>query len=412
MAAQALPFSKNTVLPSIKRENSSYEADNITNQVSLDDFSYSSKLTNVEAQRIMAVLQEIQKKVYLMGLIPENMDKKTSTVLTGDALTLIKESGLLEQKYKQIVEQKAYEGQINDAKETAKAIKVLTRTIGRYFLQNQNNMLKLRYLKSNKAPLVAQFEHRLQEIKTLVYDRLRTTVEEESQKQDQLSLIIAKEQKTSSEVKTLREELEKAKKERSGEINKRNDIIRRLKEELRDIKQQAEETTRKLESRSKQKEDLDIKASKEKETALLLEIETLKNQLETDVINHREEEALARKKKFKIECEVENWIHKYDQDLEEKQVEIDDITVLFLEEKSHLDELQGQYSDLQKEYEIILDNRRKLEEKKKEEESIKARLNSAATMIQKIWRGHFVRREIQRKKNEAKGKKDKKGKKK
>ncbi|KAJ3322101.1 hypothetical protein HDV06_003552 [Boothiomyces sp. JEL0866] len=357
----------------------------------------------------MAVLQEIQKKVYLLGLIPENMDKKTSTVLTGDALTLIREAGLLEQKYKQIVEQKPYEGQSNDIKETAKAIKVLTRTICRYFLQNQNNMLKLRYLKSNKAPIVAQFEHRLQEIKTLVYDRLRTTVEEENQKQDQLSLIIAKEQKTSSEVKALREELEKAKKERSGEINKRNDIIRRLKEELRDIKQQAEETTRKLESKSKQKEDLDIKASKEKETALQLEIEALKNQLEADVINHREEEALARKKKFKIECEVENWIHKYDQDLEEKQVEIDDITVLFLEEKSHLDELQGQYTELQKEYEIILENRRKLEEKKKEEETIKAKLNAAATLIQKMWRGHFVRREIQRKKNEAKGKKDKKG---
>jgi hypothetical protein len=44
-------------------------------------------------------------------------------------------------------------------------------------------------------------------------------------------------------------------------------------------------------------------------------------------LKNREEEALARKKKFKIESEVENWISKYDQDMEEKQVEIDDITV-------------------------------------------------------------------------------------
>lgn len=111
MAAQAVPFSKNTILPSIKRDNSSFEIDNTANQVSLDDFSYSSKLTNVESQRIMAVLQEIQKKVYLMGLIPEIMDKKTSTVLTGDALALIKEASMLEQKYKQIIEQRPYEGQ-------------------------------------------------------------------------------------------------------------------------------------------------------------------------------------------------------------------------------------------------------------------------------------------------------------
>ncbi len=63
----------------------------------------------------------------------------------------------------------------------------------------------------------------------LVYDRLNTTVEEENQKQDQLSLIIAKEQKTSAEVKALKEDLEKAKRERNGEINKKNEIIRRLK---------------------------------------------------------------------------------------------------------------------------------------------------------------------------------------
>jgi hypothetical protein len=36
-----------------------------------------------------------------------------------------------------------------------------------------------------------------------------------------------------------------------------------------------------------------------------------------------------RKKKFKIESEVENWIHKYDQDMEEKQAELEDITVNF-----------------------------------------------------------------------------------
>lgn len=48
-------------------------------------------------------------------------------------------------------------------------------------------------------------------------------------------------------------------------------------------------------------------------------------------IKNREEEALFRKRKFKIESEVENWISKYDQDMEEKQVEIDDISVSFRE---------------------------------------------------------------------------------
>ena len=106
---------------------------------------------------------------------------------------------------------------------------MLTRSLTRYFLQNPNALLKLRCLKSAKIPVIAQFEHWLQEIKMLVYDRLNTTVEEENQKQDQLSLIIAKEQKTSAEVRSLKDDLERAKKERNAEINKKNEIIRRLK---------------------------------------------------------------------------------------------------------------------------------------------------------------------------------------
>jgi DNA repair exonuclease SbcCD ATPase subunit len=329
------------------------------------EISYSSKLTNVESQRIMAVLQEIQKKVQLIGMLPDINDKKISTVMTGEALTQIKEMSGLELKYKTILESKPYENQIQDLKEISKQIRLQTRSICRYFLGNSNAQMKLKYLKSAKPPAVAQFEHRLQEVKTLIYDRLRTTVEEENQKQDQLSLIIAKEQKTSAEVRAQREELEKAKKERNAEINKKNEVIRKLKDELKEIKQQAEEATRKLESRSKQKEDMDIKASEQKEAELKSEIERLKGQLEEVNNQHREEEALARKKKFKIESEVENWIHKYDQDLEEKQNEIDDITALFLEEKAHLDELQLQFVDLQKEYDQIQERQKVIEQKKK-----------------------------------------------
>lgn len=84
-------------------------------------------------------------------------------------------------------------------------------------------------MRSPKTQTVAQFEHLLQEIKLLTFKRLKTTVEEEKAKQDQLSVIIAKEQKTSNEVKALKEELEKAKKERIHDINKKNEVIRKLK---------------------------------------------------------------------------------------------------------------------------------------------------------------------------------------
>lgn len=58
-------FSNAQVIPPIHRESSETNSETAP----ADDFSYSSKLTNVESQRIMAVLQEIQRKCHLVGLI-------------------------------------------------------------------------------------------------------------------------------------------------------------------------------------------------------------------------------------------------------------------------------------------------------------------------------------------------------
>ncbi|KAI9348774.1 IQ domain-containing protein D-like protein [Zopfochytrium polystomum] len=355
----------------------------------LDDGGFSSKLTNVEAQRVMSVLQEMQRKVHLMGMIPEAVDRKVATIFPAETVAMLSEHINLNKRYSELREMKLSGEKVNevDLKDAAKLLRLSTRTVARHFLQNPALYSKLRFLRVNKPPAAAQFEQLLHEVKMIVYERLMTTVEEERAKQDQLSIIIAKEQKTSNEVKALKAELDKARRERSSEISKRNEVIRRLKDELREIKQQAEETTKRMESRSKQKEDQEIQQAREK---------------------NREEEAQWRKKKFKIESEVENWIHKYDQDMEEKQAELEDITTIYMEEKAQLDELQQRYNDLQNEYDRIMEERRLAEEAKKEQDRQLRRMNDAATLIQAIFRGWKVRRDIKKKaaaKNEKKKKK-------
>ena len=78
---------KAPILPAITRKSENQNEESIGIG---DDLSYSGKLTNVEAQRIMAVLQEIQKKVSLIGLLPDASDRKISSVLTGDGLAIVK----------------------------------------------------------------------------------------------------------------------------------------------------------------------------------------------------------------------------------------------------------------------------------------------------------------------------------
>lgn len=70
-------------------------------------------------------------------------------------------------------------------------------------------------------------------------------------------------------------------------------------------------------------------------------------------MKHRKEEEILRGKKFKIQSEVENWINKYDQEMEEKQNELDDILVIFNEETMQLNELETRYATIQREYEHI-----------------------------------------------------------
>ncbi|KAJ3045560.1 hypothetical protein HDV00_009217 [Rhizophlyctis rosea] len=382
-----------------------------------DDPSFSSKLTNVEAQRIMSVLQDVQKKVQLIGLLPDHMDRRVSSVFGGETVAVITEYRQLEQKYKMLIDMRQNhdkatpmtESFSSDLKETSRSLRAATRTLTRHFASNPTALSKLRYLKSTKPPVIGYFESLIQEIKMLVYERLRITVEEEKAKQDQLSGIIAKEQKTSNEVRVLKEELEKAKKERMSEINKKNEAIRRLKgafelkaqDELRDIKHQAEETTKRLEARSKQKEDSDLQQFRDREHALRTEILHLTTLASETTKRNRDEEAQLRKRKFKIESEVENWIHKYDQDMDEKQTELEDITAIYLEEKAQLDELTARHAELQREYEKIMEERRVENEIKKEKEKEHQRLWAAAVRIQAIFRGFRVRREI------AKGKKEK-----
>ncbi|KAJ3215196.1 Chromodomain-helicase-DNA-binding protein 1-like [Clydaea vesicula] len=421
-------------LPSFAKEQPSLPPIGLSNSIPTGDDpanigSNFTKLTNVEAQRIMSVLNEIQKKVLIIGLLPDYQDKRINTVFFGDILQAVVEQGKFEQKYKSLLEHKElleskkepieavqvinimlkiknntnafYFTIKTEIRETSRQLKNSTRSLYRQFLQNPASISKLRYLRNNKSTSISRFEQLLQEVRTLVYDRLRTTVEEENNKQDQLSVIIAKEQKTSNEVRALQEELEKARRERSNEISKRNEVIRKLKEDLRQIKHEAEETTKRLETKSKQKENNDVQKFQDKETTLCNEIESLKLQLSVELKKNREEEESLRKKKFKIESEVENWIHKFDTEMEEKQTELEDITALFTERKKELDELQLQYNILHVEYEKIIEERKIADEKRKIEEAILKKQSAACVIIQSTWRGYKVRKDLKKKNKEV-----------
>ncbi|KYN44230.1 IQ domain-containing protein G [Trachymyrmex septentrionalis] len=86
------------------------------------------------------------------------------------------------------------------------------------------------------------------------------------------------------------------------------------------------------------------------------------------------------------EEQIDMWMKKYNEELVERQDEIDELKKLIEEEKLKIEEMRALMDERQKLIEecIVEENRLKEEEK----------LRKAATVIQSIWRGHMVRNQL------------------
>ena len=61
------------------------------------------------------------------------------------------------------------------------------------------------------------------------------------------------------------------------------------------------------------------------------------------VNEHRDSEANLRRRKWKLETEVENWIHKYDSDMGERQTDFEEVDSVYTEERKQLVELEERF---------------------------------------------------------------------
>ena len=181
-----------------------------------------------------------------------------------------------------------------------------------------------------KAPPIQQFEGQLQELYFIVSKRIRRTGEE----QEKIAISSQKERKIVNLVSNLMSDVDKAKNDRHEENKKKSETIRGLKgstcliiDELKEIKRRAAEISLKIEENSKQKEQVEIEASKVRENSIILNISTLNLRLEQEIERNRQKEALGRRKLHKIEGEIQNWILKYDQEMGEKQKALDLLAV-------------------------------------------------------------------------------------
>ena len=209
-----------------------------------------------------------------------------------------------------------------------------------------------------------------------------------------------------AKIKKLEEELSIATSERDKEIEAKNEILRNNKLAIQTVEQESEILNRQLVGDANKKETLELKNSEGRKGKVQQDLIKLKQQLQNNLADHRESELALRKRKFKMETEVENWIQKYDLEMTEKQETLDELTVIYNEESKQLQTIETKFAVLEKQYLAIVEERRIKKEKREQEEKELRAMIKAATMFQAFWRSYKVRKMLKQK-----GKKDKKKKK-
>ncbi|XP_066910577.1 dynein regulatory complex protein 10-like [Clytia hemisphaerica] len=401
------------------------------------------KLDSLDSQRIIGVLDDFIRKTEIVTLLPfivENLDRY-SIMLGSDLCYSIKEYDrvqttyskacatlrkLLQQLARQTKARGEYSGLSAESDEQSNMIEEAQtnlgfvsanlsdniRTVLRKFKMNPSALQSIRIEFRERASEANALIDQLNQLHEMVFSRLVTTPNEEIEKHKLTIQMMTREKKARSLITKLDQELKTERAAKDNLIHQKNETVRKLKSNISMIEHDSEVSNRKLVTEAQKVEIAEIKNSDGKRGKLQQEVIQLKQRLQTQVSSHKDSELTLRKRKYKIETEVENWIQKYDSEMAEKQDDIDDLTDIYNDEKKQLQELEERFKTLEEKHTTIIEERRIAAERREKAERELRVMVRAATLLQAMWRAYRCRKALKQK-AKGKGKKGKgKGKKK
>ncbi|KAJ7375596.1 hypothetical protein OS493_040121 [Desmophyllum pertusum] len=193
-------------------------------------------MTSVEAQRVIAVVDDSIKRLELVSLLPyiiENL-KRFSVILGSDLVQVLEEHDRVQSSY-----QKA---------------------VSKFLLEQRRSQ--------SASP---------------------TTSNVSSRRSSDVSQVLE------NEDGILREAIALQESRASSAISKRNDIIRRLKNDIYNVEKHAEEHSRRIITEAAKQDASEMKNSDSKKSKLQQETIELKKKLEGDTLTHRESELALEK---------------------------------------------------------------------------------------------------------------------
>ncbi|XP_072456480.1 dynein regulatory complex protein 10 [Notamacropus eugenii] len=388
-----------------------------------------TKLTTIETKRIISVLDETIRKVELVTLLsaaaynPEHLEG----LLEDDIIkavrdhedfcnTLLELDNQMKEEEEELAEsgdphlQFIIEKHKHDLMLLKEEVKGSARNTLRIFLLNLQAGEILRTQVMGRSEEANIFLQALTEFRSFVFEKLLTSPMEEKEKNEFTEEIALREKKNNDMIQDLEAELSSTIKSRNSEMEKENFVIQELKSHLHQVLKFSENHLLRTKQEAEKQQKAELRTSQGRITKIQQDILMLRTQYHNVVEENRDSEQALRKKNYKLETEIENWIQKYDTEMGEKQAEYEELDEIYTEEKAQLAELKEKHAVLVQEFVQIREERLINSKKKLEAEKEMALMVRAATLIQAFWKGYLVRsllkfKRKKKKKGKGRGKK-------
>ncbi|XP_035874132.1 dynein regulatory complex protein 9 isoform X4 [Phyllostomus discolor] len=193
------------------------------------------------------------------------------------------------------------------------------------------------------------------------------------------------------QIKYLQKQLLNVKRERQVEVQRQNEYIAHLKDQLQELKAKTNMENHYMKRNAEVQISQTQKKCNKTEELLLEEIEKLRLKTEEENQIHMAIEIFLRKEQQqKLEEKLEFWMEKFDKDTEMKQNELNALKSAKASDLAHLQDL----ARMIREYEqVIIEDRMEKEKNRKNVEQALLELKSIIK-LQAWWRGTIVRNEI------------------
>ncbi|RHZ24319.1 hypothetical protein DYB28_008635 [Aphanomyces astaci] len=369
-----------------------------------------NKLTNVESQRVMAVLGDMLDRLNYLTYVPLKRDYHLIGRLHENGVSAVGDQ--VEQLWQLDDGYENMDANAARREDVLGKIKLAVRSICRHM--RENPVVVTTFFGTTSASPADPGDEMmtlirfLSELTDLMFSQLSKTVEDETSKRDSMENMYNRRKQAEDDLVQLRDKLSDMRKTKEDDISHLDIQLQKLKGELATINKVATANELLL-IQTQVKETLEKAYDQQSiEMQALLETYAQHEQLlQKNTMDHREVEDALRKAKCKIAVEVASTIEKYDQDMLAVTTEIDALQERYTAELNEFQALSEHFVKIDEEQARIEEEERILEAIREEERREIQKLHNAAVRIQSMWRGSVVRREYAAKKKKG-GKKGKK----